>query len=119
MHNIRTTLYQPQGNAVTESVNHTLLNMLGTLESDQKKDWKHYVNSLVYYYKCTPHESTKVSPYGLIFGRKPRLPIYVMFQSAYEEPLGKSTEAYFHDQQERMEKPHQIVKKNCQTARDR
>ena len=119
MQKSRTTPYHPQGNAVPERFNSTLLNMLGTLESDQKKDWKHYVNSLVYYYKCTPHESTKVPPYELLFGRKPRLPIDVMFQSAYEEPLGKTTEEYLQDLQERMEKAHQIVKKNCQTARDR
>jgi hypothetical protein len=31
------------GNGMTERFNRTLLNILGTLESNQKKDWKSHV----------------------------------------------------------------------------
>ena len=43
-----TTPYHPEGNAGPERFNRTLLSMLGTLEADQKSDWRKYVNSLVY-----------------------------------------------------------------------
>ena len=44
----RTTPYHPMGNGQCERFNRILLEMLGTLETDQKVDWKTYVAPLVH-----------------------------------------------------------------------
>jgi transposase InsO family protein len=98
----RTTPYHPMGNGCVERYNRTLLNMLGTLEPAQKADWKKYVSSLVYAYNCTKHESTKVSPFQLMFGRKPKLPIDAVFESADSQNSAKTTTEYVEDLKERM-----------------
>ena len=49
--------------------------MLGTLENDQKADWKTYIGPLVQAYNATKHDSTGYSPHYLFFGRHPRLSI--------------------------------------------
>ena len=103
-----TLLYHPQspqGNGEVERFNCTLLGMLRTLPETQKSCWADNLNHLVHAYNCTRHESTGYSPFFLLFGRHPRLPVDLMFgiegqtnhenHSQYVEKWRKAmTEAY-------------------------
>ena len=76
---IRTSPYQPKTNGQCVCFNGTLLNMLGTLPHEQKKDWKAYVPSLADAYSCTKSAATGYGPYYLLYGRKTRFPIDTEF----------------------------------------
>lgn len=75
----RTTPYHPMGNGLCERLNRTFLNMLGCLEEDKKKSWKEHLPTFVHAYNCTRHASTGFTPYELMFGRTPSLPVDVKF----------------------------------------
>ena len=65
--------YTPQGNDMCEQLNKTMLDMLGTMEEENKKKWRMRLSALQYAYNTTVHATTLYSPFNLIFGRHPRL----------------------------------------------
>ena len=76
---IKTTPYHPMSNGQCERFNKTLCDMLGTLSVEDKADWKSHISAMTHAYNCTQNASTGYSPYYLMFGRQPRLPLDVRF----------------------------------------
>ena len=99
---------------MTERFNATLLNMLGTLEEEQKKDWKAYVPALVQAYNSTKHDSTGYSPFFLMFGRHPRLPIDVALGIHPEEDQ-KETD-YVRSLRDKLQFAFEVATRNAQKA---
>ena len=91
---IRTTPYNPKGNAHCEKFNQTLLSMLGTLEPGDKAKWQQWVPTLMHAYNCTHCESKGFSPYYLMFGHMPRLPIDIEYGVTQPELIDKSRQNY-------------------------
>ena len=122
MNKSRTTPYHPIGKGVCERFNRTLLGMLGTMDPDHKQDWKSHLNALVHAYNCTKHESTQVSPFFLMFGRHPRLPIDIILgiepnenypnQSVYIDQLKKRLKQAYEVAASQMDKAQIQQKKN-------
>ena len=71
----RTTPYHPQTNGCVERMNETLLKMLRALPEKRKGRWHQSIDKVLFAYNATKHESTGYSPYYLMFGREPILPL--------------------------------------------
>ena len=76
---LRTSPYRPETNGQCERFNQTLISMLGTLPTHEKSKWREWISTLVHAYNCTVSSSTGFSPYFLMYGRYPRLPIDIEF----------------------------------------
>ena len=99
---LRTTPYHPQSNGSCERFNQTLISMLGTLENEVKSKWPELVSTLVHAYNCTKSNATGYSPFYLMFGRQPRLPIDVEFGIKTQDPLGGTPQKYVERLQNRL-----------------
>ena len=66
-------------NEKCECFNAMLIGMLCTLPRERKTDWKGKVNTLVPTYSCTCNVTMGFSPYDVIFGHHPWLPLNIQF----------------------------------------
>uniref|UniRef100_A0A8C7HDT1 Gypsy retrotransposon integrase-like protein 1 n=1 Tax=Oncorhynchus kisutch TaxID=8019 RepID=A0A8C7HDT1_ONCKI len=114
----RTTPYHPMGNGQAERMNRTLLQMLKTLTETQKSNWKESLNKLVYAYNCTRCEVTGYSPFYLLFGRSPRLPVDMLFGLCTEAGSSNQRE-YVENWKRGMEEAYAIANENAQKAAER
>jgi len=106
---LHTTPYHPQCNGQTERMNATIISMLQRLPEQQKSKWKNYVNKVLFAYNCTKHDSTGFSPYHLLFGRKPRLPIDILLETETNGTRNKDHSVYLRQWEEQMKEAFTIA----------
>ncbi|XP_068222362.1 uncharacterized protein [Palaemon carinicauda] len=72
IHNIYASAYHPQSNGALERVHQTIKNLLRKYMQETSEQWDRDIDLLMYIIRSVPQESTGVSPFELMFGRKPR-----------------------------------------------
>ena len=72
---LRTSPYHAQTNGQVERMNQTIICMIGKLEEDKKACWSEHLPELLLAYNATRSAVTGYSPYYLLFGRRPRIPV--------------------------------------------
>ncbi|KAL3967235.1 hypothetical protein ACER0C_029268 [Sarotherodon galilaeus] len=118
IHKIRTTPYHPRSNPV-ERFNRTLLDMLGTLTAQQKSHWKDFVKPLVHAYNCTRNDVTGFSPYELMFGRQPRLPVDLAFGLPLAKEGSTSHTQYVEKLKSHLEESYKLAIENSEKVMKR
>ena len=108
---MRTTPYRLEGNGSGERFNRTLISMLGTLPEEFKVEWTNHVNNLTYAYNCTRSNATGFSPYYLLYGQHPLLPIDVEFGVMTPDLREVVTSKYTKELQRRLEYAFEKVAK--------
>ncbi|XP_043196727.1 protein NYNRIN-like [Amphibalanus amphitrite] len=72
----KTTAFHPMSNSIVERTNRTLINMFAKfLEQHEHAEWDRNLPLLLLGLRAQVHRSLGVSPYCVMFGREPRLPI--------------------------------------------
>ena len=91
---ICTTPYHPQTNGSAERVHQTLQHMIGKLDPEKRRKWPVHIGSIIIAYNSTRSLVTGYSPYYLMFRRRPRLPIDLLFLMCWTQMLTRTIDEY-------------------------
>ena len=81
---LRTSPYHAQTNVQVERMNQTIICMIGKLEEDKKACWSKHLPELLMAYNATCSAVIGYSPYYLLFGRRPRIPVDYLFPTLHD-----------------------------------
>ncbi|KAG1031847.1 hypothetical protein G6F57_011679 [Rhizopus arrhizus] len=70
-----TSVEHPQTDGLVERINRTLKTSLATCADQDALNWDEYLPFVTFAYNTAKQESTKFSPFEVMFGRKPQLPL--------------------------------------------
>ena len=107
-----TSPYHPETNGQCECFKTTLINMLGTLPTHAKKNWQEWVTTLTHAYNYTVSSVTGFSPYFLMFGRAPKIPLDIEMGVTLTDQEPASHQNYAMKLQTRLKWAYQKAREN-------
>ena len=114
---LQTTPYHPQGNGKVERFNRGLLHMLRTLRESQKHRWKDSLNKVDHAYDSSRSDASGFSPFYLLFGRSPHLPVDLMFGLSREDTCMNHAE-YTEKWRVAMQDAYDLARQNISKSAD-
>eukprot|EP00731_Ephydatia_muelleri_P009248 Em0004g1586a len=112
----QTTAYHPEGNGQVERFNRTLESMLAKVFADHQRDWDEHIQNALFAYRTAIHDSTGYTPFLVMFGRSPTLPIDVMLGQGEEQ---KELPSYVQRLQQSLRAAFSSVRKHLDVAHQR
>ena len=91
---IRALPYHPQTNGAIERVHQTLRRMIAKMDPEKRAKWPSHLGPILIAYTVTRSLMTGYSPYFLMFGRRPRLPVDLLFPTVRRDENTQTTDEY-------------------------
>ena len=113
---LRTSLYHAQTNGQVERMNQTIIRMISKLEEDRKACWSEHLLELLLVYNATHSAVTRYSPYYLLFGRRPRIPVNYLFPTLHDSPHQTKMEVSVVAMQKRLKEAFAVAR--CLTSEE-
>ncbi|PIK42846.1 Transposon Ty3-I Gag-Pol polyprotein [Apostichopus japonicus] len=103
----RSTPYHPEGNGQVERFNRTLHDLLRTLPAKHKRRWSEHLPEVLYAYNAAEHPSTGFSPFYIMFGREPKLPVDFLLNATSDNSDDSPTDEWLLNHAETMRMAYQ------------
>ena len=78
---LNTTAYHPQTDGLVERFNSTFVQTLSMFVISNENDWDEHLPQILFAYRVSPNATTGKSPFYLLYGREPQLPMDVSLLS--------------------------------------
>jgi len=110
---LKTTSRKPSTNGNVERIHRTLNSLIAKAVNDYHSNWSDLLLYLIFSYNCSPHSATGLSPFEVLFGRKPRWHIDSLLYGG--ETQLKSVPEYTADIINKLRSAHHLVRKHLNT----
>ena len=90
---VRMSPYHPQSNGSVERAHQTLIRMIGKLDPKRKSRWPDHISLICHTYNSTRSQVMGYSQHFLMFGKRPHLPIDLIFLTTCREAV-KGVDCY-------------------------
>ncbi|UYV80142.1 K02A2.6-like, partial [Cordylochernes scorpioides] len=112
-----TTSYHPQTNGLTERLNRTLINMKSMYVNVDQRNWEEILPFITHAYNTTIQETTKYSPFFLLYGREP---VSILDDTnIFIEPGSEDYDEYVSKLMEKIVRTRDIVKVNTERSQEK
>ena len=113
---LRTSPYHAQTNGQVEHMNQMIIHMISKLEEDKKACWSEHLLELLLAYNATRSTVTGYSPFYLLFGRRPRIPVDYLFPTLHDSPHQTKMEVSVAAMQKKLKEAFAIAR--CLTSEE-
>ena len=113
---LKTSPYHAQTNGQVECMNQTIIRMIDKLEEDRKACWSEHLPELLLAYNATRSTVTGYSPYYLLSGRRPRIPVDYLFPTLRDSPHQTKMEVSVVAMQKRLKESFTVAR--CLTSEE-
>ena len=115
---------RPQQTGLCERLIGTLKNMISKVAVDHPKSWYKHLGFLLWALRETPHETTGVAPWLMVFGKLPRGPLAVLKENWCGQrdvplSLGKTTAEYLEELKENLRIANSYAESHTQREQQR
>ena len=81
IHRLRTTPYHPSTDGESERTIQTVQHVLAHYVNDKQNDWDKFIYTTSFAINTATHNTTKATPFELVHGRRPRMPIDLIYSN--------------------------------------
>ena len=112
---LSTTVHRPNANGRCERTHKTLAASLAKVVATNQKDWDKRLPMVVFAMNCAKNATTGYSPFELMYGRAPRMPVDIMLD--LPEGVGPSDlDEYAGQMESRLRDAYNVVRSNAGVA---
>jgi hypothetical protein len=105
-----TTAYRPQSDGLVERTNRSLQSMLKATANQARDTWDEDLPAVTCAYCATPHESTGVSPYRMLYGREMTMPIDLQVDTGLKDEASPCQTAYVQWLKSSLQRGHELAR---------
>ena len=119
IHKVNTSSYHPQTDGLVQRFNSTLCQSLSMYVAKNQKDWDDFIPLILFAHRTSVLEAIGDSPFYVLYGREPRLPIDVKYLRLNSDNMSSSVLEHRKRVVEKVEMAQNLARENLQRSQQK